>query len=203
MIIGKTRWYAWWKANVATKMKRRRIMRGLSRVDLPEKGQLRVLEVGCANGKDVLQFLDDPARYELYGVDLNDQKDLPPEINFSRADAEHLPFPDKHFDLVISVGLLEHIEPMEKLCAVIKEMDRVGKRQLHIVPSVTTLLEPHCGKLRFSHGLHKHLFGDQTYPLHLNFFTEHTWTTFEGFFDCQVDRMYYLPPLIKNTVIWK
>lgn len=202
MIIGKTRWYRWWKANVATRLKQRRIQRGLERIDLPQ-GKLRVLEVGCANGKDVLQFLQQPDRYQLYGVDINDQTELPPEVTFCQADAEHLPFEDKQFDLVISVGLLEHIEPMEKLCAVIREMDRVGKHQLSIVPSVTTLLEPHCGKLRFARGLHKHLFGEQTYPLHLNFFTEHTWTKFQGFSDCQVERMYYLPPLIRNTVIWR
>ena len=203
MIIGKLPFYGLWKKNGATALKKRRFEKIMSLVPLPKDRKIKILEVGCANGTDFIQFAADE-RYEISAVDINDCNINQKNVTFYKADAANLPFEDKSFDLVVTVGLLEHIEPMEKLCAVIHELERVGKHQVSVVPSVSTLLEPHCGKLFFSQRLHRKLFSDQPdCALHLNFFTEHTWTKFEGFWGCDVKRMYYLFPIIKNTVIYK
>lgn len=159
----------------------------------------KILEVGCANGKDFIQFAN-KKKYKIYAVDINEYEFE--NVKFINADAENLPFPDKSFDLVVSVGLLEHIEPVEKLCRIIREFDRVGKHQVSIVPSISTVIEPHCGSFRFPMKLHKNMCANDN-NLRLNYFTEHTWTKFEGFLGCKVKRFYYIPPFIKNTVIYK
>lgn len=204
MIIGRLPFYRVWKSKGATYWKKRRFEKIISHIPKKDgEGKIKILEVGCANGKDFLQFLD-PEKYEIWGVDINTSDELPEFVNFTEADAANLPFEDKSFDAVISIGLLEHIEPMEKLCRMISEFDRVGKHQVSVVPSVSTLLEPHSGKLFFSRGLHRNMFSEQEgMPLHLNFFTEHTWTKFSGFNGCDVKKFYYLPPIIKNTIIYK
>lgn len=212
MIIGRLPFYALWKKSGATALKKRRFQKIMSLIKMDDVAPpasnhvtkpIRILEVGCANGKDFIQFATD-SRYEITAVDINDCVIEQSNVTFYKADAAELPFEDKSFDLVVSIGLLEHIEPMEKLCAVIRELDRVGTHQISVVPSISTLVEPHCGKLFFSQRMHRKLFSQQEgVPLHLNLFCEHTWTKFEGFMGCNVKKFYYLPPLIKNTVIYK
>ena len=202
MIIGRLPFYDHWKRTYSRNFLKRRfeIIRSCIPLDLNQP--IRVLEVGCANGKDFIQFLaDSPA--EVWGVDLNPSPIQQENVKTIIADAAELPFPDNYFDLVVSVGLLEHIEPMEKLCTVIQEMDRVGKHVVSVVPSISTPLEPHCGKLFFPTGLHRSFCSPQEGPLHLNFFSEHTWTKFEGFCGCSIRRFFYIPPLIRNTIIYK
>ena len=105
-----------------------------------------------------------------------------------------LPFADGEFDLVITVGLLEHIEPLEKLCKVAGELRRVGKRQISVVPSLSTPLEPHSASPLWPWRLHRDKFGPQPDgTLRLNFFTDHSWTKLEPFSACKVKRIWYLP----------
>lgn len=203
MIIGRLPIYKRWKNSGATIFKRRRFRKIMKLVTLPDKRPVKVLEVGCANGKDFIQFLENES-FEIWGVDIDSESDAGDNVNFVLADAANLPFEDKSFDLVVSVGLLEHIEPMEKLCEVIAEFNRVGKHLISVVPSIATLLEPHSGQMFFPLRLHKEMCSKQTnVPLHLNFFTEHTWTKFNGFCGCKIKRFFYLPPLVRNTVIYK
>jgi ubiquinone/menaquinone biosynthesis C-methylase UbiE len=203
MITGRLPFYQAWKSKGATYWKKRRFNKIMNRINLSSDKPIKILEVGCANGKDFIQFID-KNKFEIYGVDLNTDDKLSKEINFVQADASSMPFEDKSFDVVVSIGLLEHIEPIEKLCDVISEFDRIGKHQVHIIPSVSTFLEPHSCKFMFSRGIHKNMFSEQkNVPLHLNFFTEHTWTKFKGFWGCNVEKFYYLPPFIKNTIVYK
>lgn len=53
MILGKTALYRWWALGISRYWRRRRFERMMRLVRLPE-GKLRVLEVGCGEGKDVL-----------------------------------------------------------------------------------------------------------------------------------------------------
>jgi len=204
MIIGKTKLYAWWKRSVATSLKKKRFARILSLAKLPEHDRIKVLEIGCGNGKDVVQFLNDPHKYKVVGVDLLDQHIEQDNFSFVKADAAELPFPDKSFDLTISVGLLEHIDDMEKLCAITKEIDRVSKSFVIVVPCVSTLIESHNLGIRWPLRLHKNYTTKNiTSPLKLNFYSDHTWTKFPGFQEADVARFYYIAPLIKNTIIYK
>ena len=202
MIIGRLPFYQLWKNHAGTFLKRRRYHKLMGLLPSLPPGKVKVLEVGCSTGKDMIQFLSSDPRFEIWGADI-----FPNSLegaHFVQADAANLPFSDKSFDLVISVGLLEHIEPVEKLCRVIKEMDRIGKHLISVVPSISTLVEPHCGQILFPVRFQKQLCSNQQKsPLHLNFFSEHTWTKFHGFHDCCIKRIWYLPPLVKNTAIYK
>jgi len=204
-MLVKTPLYRIWKNKFATGLKRKRLAKILALAGLADANRkIRILEVGCANGQDALQFLDDADKYELVGVDIIDSKIPFPNFTFVQADASKLPFEDNSFDLVISIGLLEHIEPIENLCKVISEMHRVGKAYVSVVPSVSTLLEPHAVSLRWPVRMHKKMVHKYAadIPLHLNFFSDHTWSKFEGFMYADIQRQYYLFPFIKNTFIY-
>lgn len=72
----------------------------------------RVLDVGCGVGRTVSRLLDEGV--DAYGIDLPclarfwQERGLSPE-RFFISDAARLPFPDSHFDSVISLGVIEHI----------------------------------------------------------------------------------------------
>ena len=203
MILGKTAFYGWWSGRVSAYFRRRRLRKMLSLVQLPE-GRVRVLEVGCGKGKDVLGLLAGDARYELWGVDILPRAFELEGVHFVQADAEYLPFADGSFDLVITVGVLEHIEPVEKLCAVIAELDRVGRHQISVVPSISTPIEPHCGALRWPLRAHREKLGAQPDgSLRLNYMCDHSWSKFQSFGDCGVARFWYLPPFIRNTALYR
>ena len=205
MIIGHAKFYKVWKNTISLRFKRRRFRLMMDSINCPAGRRLKILEVGCANGKDVLQFLDDPQKYELWGLDIKPQHIAQENVTFVQGNATDLPFSDGFFDIVITVGLLEHIEPMETLSQVISELNRVGRHQLSVVPSVSTLLEPHSGKWRLPLRLQKNRIAacGELSILRLNFFSEHTWTKFSGFSDCKVKRFYYLFPLVRNTLIYR
>ena len=50
---------------------------------------------------------------------------------------------DDSFDIAISVGMLEHIRPRERLLAAIGETQRVARRYCFVVPHKYAFLEPH------------------------------------------------------------
>lgn len=142
----------------------------------------KILDIGCSNGKDAIQFLDDNNKFELYGVDILENQIEQDNFSFIKCNAEKIPFEDDYFDIVISIGALEYIEPMEKLSRVIKEINRAGKSYVIAIPSVSTIVEPHTMGLFWPLRLHKDmLHKDTKAKLKLNFFSEHTWSKFEGF----------------------
>lgn len=204
MIIGKTGCYALWKNSVSACFRKHRLKQIFRLLGLDTTKKLRVLEIGCGDGKDVIRFLGDGEKYELYGIDLNDRRIRQSNFTFCQCDAEHIPYEDKFFDLAVSVGVLEHIEPMEKLSRVIKEIDRVAKNYAAVVPSINTPLEPHTLGLFWPMRLCRHMVDKHTASvLKLNLFTDHTWSKFEGFRNAEITRKWYIPPLIMNTFIYK
>jgi SAM-dependent methyltransferase len=156
-----------------------------------------VLEVGCANGQDFVRFLaDSPAR--IVGVDVEPYEIDQANFTFVRADAEHLEFPDGHFDVAVSIGVFEHIQPIEKLCRAAAEIRRVSRAFCVIVPSVGTLLEPHAAEL-FWH-LRDH--NKKTKRANLNYFSDEAWLKFGAFEGAEVRRFWYLPMLIQCLAIY-
>jgi SAM-dependent methyltransferase len=106
----------------------------------------RVLEVGVGLGADHERFA--AAGAELYGVDLTERaiEHTRARLAFSGlrselqvADAEALPFPDAHFDLVYSWGVLHHSPSPERALDEVWRVLRPGgtaKLMIYHAPSV-------------------------------------------------------------------
>lgn len=127
-----------------------------------ETPHARVLEVGCGEGEIARRL---HARWgDVTGLDLPDaglrsewgQVSGP---RFLHGNAERLPFPDEHFDVVVSVEVLEHLQDP---AAGLREMARVSRR--HLVLSVPR--EPVFRMGNFFTGRHVRALGNT--PGHLN-----------------------------------
>lgn len=152
-----------------------------------------VLEVGCAAGIDFMQYAGD---FRRTGIDI---ADIPRvcDFEFHKMDARKLPWPDKHFDAVVSVGVLEHVQPMNVLCEVTAEIARVAKRFCVIVPANGTLLEPHTWSPLWQ------MRGQHSKPpcqFELNYFSDEAWLQFPGFENAKTSR-YWHAPGVRNLMI--
>ncbi len=95
----------------------------------------KVLDVGCAKGFMLYDLVQAIPGITVAGVDVssyaieNGHPAVQPYL--SRASATDLPFPDKSFDLVISINTLHNLEGKE-LERAFKEVSRVSKRHAFI-----------------------------------------------------------------------
>jgi 2-polyprenyl-3-methyl-5-hydroxy-6-metoxy-1,4-benzoquinol methylase len=86
----------------------------------------RLLDVGCGTG-DNLRYVMDP-RLELHGIEYAESTSrmarrlLGDKATIQRASATAIPYPDQHFDLIMCIEVLEHIEDDS---AAMKEIARV------------------------------------------------------------------------------
>jgi ubiquinone/menaquinone biosynthesis C-methylase UbiE len=154
-----------------------------------------VLEVGCGRGVDFAQFAT--GTYAVTGIDVADV-DRVCAFDFRQLDARSLPWPDKHFDAVVSIGVLEHVQPLDVLCQVTNEVRRVARRFCVIVPSAGTLLEPHTWSPLWQ------LRDRRTKPqcaYELNYFSDEAWLQFPGFIGATTQR-YWHAPGVQNLIIY-
>lgn len=109
---------------------------------------MTVLDVGC--GTDGRSFSDHAdASWKITGIDLH----APELVSHNRKLFEYRQcgaddvsqFGDKSFDLVVSVGMIEHITDERTYRAVCSEIQRVGKQFVVIAPYKWAGLEPHYG----------------------------------------------------------
>jgi len=132
--------------------------------------------------------------HRFWGVDPIETGLAQENFTFIKANGIDLPFPDGYFDAVVSIGVLEHVEPIENLCKVITEIERVAKRYVVIVPAINTFLEPHTQAIWW-----------QLRPVkrieQLNYFSDMAWLKFSGFRAATITRFDYLPGLITNLAI--
>lgn len=109
----------------------------------------RVLEVGCGRGSLSCYFSDAGYKCDLLDISedvINRAGTIFQEHNlkakFNVGDAEKLPFDDKSFDIVFSIGLLEHFKDCEQL---IREQVRVledgGLLFCYVVPEYKNNLQ--------------------------------------------------------------
>jgi len=90
----------------------------------------RILEVGCNRGHN-LKAISYCGQYDLYGIDINPYSILiareMKEINFANGNIFDILYKDNYFDLVMTVGVLIHIDPHD-LKNAIKELLRVSNK---------------------------------------------------------------------------
>lgn len=95
-----------------------------------------VLDVGCAKGFMLYDFSQHIPGIKLQGIDVSSyaiQNAIEPMKPFVRvADARKLPYPDKSFDLVISINTIHNLELSEAKIA-LREMQRVSKKNSFLV----------------------------------------------------------------------
>ena len=101
-----------------------------------------ILNAGCGEG---LTFEAFNKKNKIVGLDiLPRQKIFQKNFSYVRGDAADMSmFQDRQFDVVVCIGVLEHIFPFKKLLKVAKEIQRVGKRYVVVVPHFYTPIEPH------------------------------------------------------------
>jgi pseudaminic acid biosynthesis-associated methylase len=98
--------------------------------DLPEVKT--ILEVGCNVGANLRWLADLRRPQDVYGIDinvkaLNELRRELPDINALWSPARELPFRDRWFDLVFTMGVLIH-QPESTLPLVMAEIVRCSKR---------------------------------------------------------------------------
>jgi pseudaminic acid biosynthesis-associated methylase len=91
-----------------------------------------VLEVGCNVGGNLQWIAEKVPVTGINGVDVNEKalaqcRSRIPGVNATYGSARDLPFEDRTFDLVFTMGVLIH-QPEESLPEVMDEMVRVSKR---------------------------------------------------------------------------
>lgn len=89
-----------------------------------------ILDVGCAKGFMVYDFIDQIPGIKIKGIDISKYaiKNCKPEVeNFlSVANAKNLPFEDNEFDYTISINTIHNLE-IDECKEAIKEIERVSK----------------------------------------------------------------------------
>ena len=99
----------------------------ISKLRIPANAS--VLDTSCEDGSflSVLLSKNKQKNLKVYGIDINERevekaKALLPQGSFTATDNKSIPFPDRHFDVVISSMTLHHMSnPSES----INEMKRV------------------------------------------------------------------------------
>ena len=101
-------------------------------------GLRRVIDVGCGEGSLLGEFSRNGFAEELYGLEISQSgakrvqaKTIPKLVQVQTFDGYSIPYPDKHFDLAVSIHVLEHVEHERRL---ISELARVSKRFFVEVP---------------------------------------------------------------------
>lgn len=94
-----------------------------------------ILDVGCAKGFMLHDFVQLIPGIKVRGIDISQyaiahaMEDIKPFVKV--ADAKRLPFPDKSFDLVISINTIHNL-PLEECKEAIREIRRVTRKHAFI-----------------------------------------------------------------------
>ncbi len=95
----------------------------------------KILDVGCGKGFLLYDFTKVLPGIEVYGLDISQYaiENAKEEVRdrLQVGNAKQLPFPDKHFDLVISITTLHNLHNYD-LDPALREIERVGKKDKYI-----------------------------------------------------------------------
>ena len=102
----------------------------------------RILDVGSGNG---LSFEIFNKENEITGLDLDAKTSIKRnKFKYVQGDGSDMHmFKNKEFDLVVCVGVFEHVHPYEKMRNMAEEIRRIGKGYVILIPHFWTIIEPH------------------------------------------------------------
>jgi ubiquinone/menaquinone biosynthesis C-methylase UbiE len=103
----------------------------------------RVLDVGCGTGEIAAQVT--ALGYEVWGLDIAEPMIREARERFKSTrlcigDAEHMPFPDRTFEAVVSLGVFEYLATDEHALREIRRVLRPGGTVVVSTPSATSPL---------------------------------------------------------------
>ncbi|MFV1967996.1 MAG: class I SAM-dependent methyltransferase [Pirellulaceae bacterium] len=91
---------------------------------------IRILDVGCGKGFLLYEFTQVLPRADVCGIDISqyaiDHAREEVRSSLQVGHARQLPFPDQHFDLVISINTLHNLY-IDELWSALTEIERVGR----------------------------------------------------------------------------
>ncbi len=100
------------------------------------KAGQRVLDVGCGKGFLLYELTQVVPGLEVAGIDISDYavQHAKPEVQkfLKVGSATKLPWPDKHFDYVVSLGCLHNLYAYD-LHAALKELQRVRRGSAYVM----------------------------------------------------------------------
>lgn len=113
---------------------------------IPEGG--RVLDLGCGSGSNVRALLG--LGYDAHGCDLAfrpgphlDHLQREGRLSLFPLSPYRLPFPDAHFDAIVSFSVMEHVANYDETIAEMRRVLKPGGVTLHEFPSRWRPIEPH------------------------------------------------------------
>lgn len=126
--------------------------------ELKLSSKMKILDCSCGTGELLARL---KGKAELYGIDFSEKmleearKKLGTGVVLKKTDVHNLPFPDNHFDVVISTEAFHHYYNQPKA---LQEMKRVVKKEgkviivdinffLHSIHRLFEKLEPGCVKV--------------------------------------------------------
>lgn len=132
--IEKTHW--WWEG-------RRKLIQLL----LPERNDLKILDIGCGTGETLSYLKSIKPQSKLYGVDPD-----PIAIGFSKignrgtirkSSAEKLPFKSDYFHVVMFLDVLEHVKNQNKALQEAKRVLKPGGLIIITAPALKFIWSDH------------------------------------------------------------
>lgn len=106
--------------------------------------EMKILDIGAEinpTNENIVQFIDSyPWNNNISAINLSPEhisliKQYYPEVNARVGDACDLPWEDKHFDIVYSNAVIEHLGSFEKQKKMASEIMRVGKSWFITTPN--------------------------------------------------------------------
>tara|TARA_B100000900_G_scaffold390497_1_gene384276 strand:- start:239 stop:910 length:672 start_codon:yes stop_codon:yes gene_type:complete len=191
----------WQKSALANIFKKRRFdfIDSLTGGRVQHGKPIKILELGCGKGEDFIRYAASFG-HEIVGLDINDRSEISKigkNISFVQGCVTEQQYSDNEFDLVVSLGTLEHVEPIRYLNEITCELDRISKTCILMVPSISTILEPHTleffWQLRSSQKKKK--------ANNLNFYSDEAWKAFDGLAGYRVIRHTYMPLISSQYIV--
>ncbi len=127
-----------------------------------DKSDFRVLDYGCGGG-EIVGLLHD-RKIDAYGCDVFYEggslfhaldKALLDESFFKVMEGGIIPFPDRHFDVIVNNQVIEHVEDLDIVLAEMRRVLKPGGMVLSLFPDRGVWRENHCG-IPFLHWFPKH-----------------------------------------------
>lgn len=153
---------------------------------LLNSGTGKILEVGCGDGRSLLQLK--AAGYEVFGLEVDDNvKELNdiPGVSIELNTIENCSYPDNFFDYIIANQLVEHLIDLDSFIIKAKQLLKPGGLIIFSTPNINSFYR-HLFKNRW---INWHL------PYHQQIFTKKSLSLLAKKYDLKINKIYTVSPI--------